>query len=292
MPSTTVSTVQLDGLTVRVRTMTAEARDDRPPFVLVHGLGMTHRYLDRLAVELSSDAVVHSLDLPGFGGDPQPREQLGVEDHGALIVDALTALGVERCVLVGHSMGAQFVTAAALHSPELAESVVLLGPVVDRLRRTVLQQAVSLARDTFRESARANLIVSTDYFRTGMRWYLRQLMPMMQYPLERAIEKVGCPVLVMRGGRDPVARARWCRELADRALDGRFVEIPGQPHVLQLQAARDVAAVITTFCRDRPAASAEFLPQASGRAPGILNMTAHSGGTPPVGADDPRRDLH
>lgn len=294
MPSTTVSTVQLDGFTVRIRTLTAETRDDdgRPPFVLVHGLGMTHRYLERLAVELSSGAIVHSLDLPGFGHDPQPREQLGVEDHGALIVDALTALGVEQYVLVGHSMGAQFVTAAALHSPERAESVVLLGPVVDRLRRTVLQQAASLTHDTFRESARANLIVSTDYFRTGMRWYLRQLIPMLKYPLERAIEKVGCPVLVMRGGRDPVARARWCRELADRAPDGRLVEIPGQPHVLQLHAARDVAAVITAFCRDRPSAGAEFLPQASDRAPGILKMTAHSGKTPPVGADDPRRYLH
>ena len=203
-PSITVSTVQMDGLTVRVRTLDpGDGHDaERPPYVLVHGLGMTHRYLDRLADRLSSDAVVHSIDLPGFGYDPRPREQLDVEDHGALIVGALTALGLRRCTLVGHSMGAQFVTAAALQAPELVDGVVLLGPVVDRLRRTVVQQAVSLLHDTFRESPRANLIVYTDYLRTGMRWYLRQLMPMMKYPLERAVERLTCPVLVLRGGRD------------------------------------------------------------------------------------------
>jgi pimeloyl-ACP methyl ester carboxylesterase len=273
MPSITVSTVQLDSLTVRVRTSTAEhrpARAEHPPYVLVHGLGMTHRYFDRLADELSSDAVVHSIDLPGYGSDPRPRRQLDVEDHGALIVGALEALGIGRCTLVGHSMGAQFVTAAALRAPELAERVVLVGPVVDRLRRTVLQQSVSLLLDTFRESPRANLIVYTDYFRTGMRWYLRQLMPMMEYPLERAVERLACPVLVLRGGRDPVARRRWCRELADRAVDGAFVEVPGQAHVVQLQAAAHVAAVIAAS-RRRPRVTADgFLLQASDGTPGNL----------------------
>ena len=272
-PSITVSTVQLDGLTVRVRTHAATPRTDHaehPPYVLVHGLGMTHRYFDRLADQLSSDAVVHSIDLPGFGYDPQPLEHLDVEDHGALIAGALRALGVHRCTLVGHSMGAQFVTAAALHAPELVDGVVLVGPVVDRLRRTLPQQAVSLLHDTFRESPRANLIVSTDYFRTGMQWYLRQLMPMMKYPLERAVERLACPVLVLRGGRDPVARRRWCRELADRAVDGVFVEIPGQAHVVQLQAAAPVAAEITAFRRRPTTASTESLLKDSDAAPGNL----------------------
>lgn len=274
MPSTTVSTVQLDGLTVRVRTTgaTTTPDDDRPVYVLVHGIGMSHRYFVRLAAELSSDGVVHSVDLPGFGYDPQPREQLRVEDHGILIVRALAALGVRRCILVGHSMGAQFVTAATLAAPDLVECLVLLGPVVDRLRRSIPQQTASLVHDTFLESPRANVIVYTDYFRTGMRWYFRQLIPMMEYPLERAIEQVTCPVLVMRGGRDPVARRRWCRELADRAPDGRFVEIAGQPHVLHLEAAEEVAAELTAFRHDFRTAGAGFLLQASDGTPGELEV--------------------
>lgn len=265
----TLRTVQARGLTLRIRTTSAPITASDPvrrPYVLVHGLGMTHRYLDRLGAELARDAVVHSIDLPGYGPDPRPGVHLGVEDHAALIIEALGAIGVDGCTLVGHSMGVQFVTAAALQSPALAERLVLIGPVVDRRRRTVVQQAVSLGLDTFRESASANLIVYSDYVRTGIRWYLRQLLPMMRYPLERAIEQVECPVLVVRGARDPVARRPWCLELVSRARQGFLAEIPGQPHVVQHSAAADVAAEIIAF-RGRPTrGGVHSLPEASERS--------------------------
>ncbi|MCU1633136.1 MAG: alpha/beta hydrolase [Micrococcaceae bacterium] len=265
MPSASLSTAQVNGFTVRVHSTPGpeDSSPPRGPYVLVHGLGMTHRYLERLRGALAADAVVHSLDLPGFGRDPQPRVHLGVEDHAALIIGTLGVLGISSCTLVGHSMGVQFVTAAALQAPAVVERIVLIGPVVDRLRRTVVQQAVSLGQDTFRESASANLIVYTDYVRTGLRWYMRQLVPMMQYPLERAVERVGCPVLIIRGGRDPVARRRWCRELADRAQDGALVEIEGQPHVVQHSAAGAVAAEIAAFSRRSTRTGARPLTQAS-----------------------------
>jgi pimeloyl-ACP methyl ester carboxylesterase len=271
MQPTTLSTVQIDGLTVRV--LTTQGPDSTParsPYVLVHGLGMTHRYLDRLRAELAADAIVHSVDLPGYGPDPRPRRQLGVEDHAALLVGALGALGIASCTLVGHSMGVQFITAAALQSPALAERLVLIGPVVDRLRRTVLQQAMSLGHDTIRESPSANLTVYTDYLRTGPRWYVRQLLPMMEYPLERASEGVRCPVLVVRGGRDPVARRRWCRELAGRARFGSLVEIEGQPHVVQHSAAGAVAREIIAFRRLPIPAGVPSLPEASAPTMGKL----------------------
>lgn len=272
MQSTTLRTVQVEGFTLRVRTTPGPETPAAPkaPYVLIHGLGMTHRYLDRLRAELAADAVVHSVDLPGYGPDPRPRAQLGVKEHAGLIIRALTALGVRSCTLVGHSMGVQFITEVALQSPALAERLVLIGPVVDRRRRTVVQQAVSLGHDTLRESPSANLIVYSDYLRTGMRWYMRQLLPMMEYPLERAIERVGCPVLVVRGGRDPVARRRWCRELAERARHGSLLEIDGQPHVVQHSAAGAVAAAIIAFS-GRPAdGGAAFLPEASDGSTGKL----------------------
>ncbi|MHA7240577.1 alpha/beta fold hydrolase [Arthrobacter sp. TMS1-12-1] len=272
MQPTILRTVQVGGHTLRIRTTPGPETpvSPRSPYVLVHGLGMTHRYLDRLRAELAVDAVVHAVDLPGYGPDPRPRTPLGVEDHAALIVEALGALGIRSCTLVGHSMGVQFVTEAALQSPALAERVVLIGPVVDRLRRTVLQQAVSLAHDTFRESPSANRIVCRDYLQTGTRWYLRQLRPMMEYPLERAVERLQCPVLVVRGGRDPVARRRWCQELAARARNGALVEIPGQPHVVQHSAADRVAAEVMAFSRRRDLAPAVFLPEASDGPSGKL----------------------
>ncbi|MHA7282438.1 alpha/beta fold hydrolase [Arthrobacter sp. TMS2-4] len=272
MQSTTLRTVQVGRFTLRIRTTPGPVSPASPrnPYVLVHGLGMTHHYLDRLRAELAEDAAVHAVDLPGYGPDPRPRTPLGVEDHAALIVEALGLLGIRSCTLIGHSMGVQFATEAALQSPALVERVVLIGPVVDRLRRTVLQQAVSLAHDTLRESPSANLIVGRDYLQTGTRWYLRQVRPMMAYPLEHAVERLQCPVLVMRGSRDVVARRRWCEELATRARDGELVEIPGQPHVVQHSAARRVASAIVAFSRRGDMVSSAFLPEASDDATGKL----------------------
>jgi pimeloyl-ACP methyl ester carboxylesterase len=273
MRPTILRTAQVDGFTVRIRTTpgpSVPVGSERPPYVLVHGLGMTHRYLDRLRAELASDAVVHSIDLPGYGSDPRPALQLGVEDHAALIVGALAGLGVPRCILVGHSMGVQFVTEVALQAPALAARLVLIGPVVDRMRRTVLQQALSLGHDTLRESPSANLLVAGDYLRTGVRWYLRQLSPMMRYPLELGVQRVECPVLVIRGGRDPVAPRRWGLELAERARDGILVEIPGQPHVVQHSAPDRVAAEITAFSRRPLPGDGAFLSQASDGSRGKL----------------------
>ncbi len=272
MLSTILRTVLVDGFTVRVHTTLGpeNSASPRSPYVLVHGLGMTHRYYDRLRAELAAHADVHAVDLPGYGPSPRPRTHVGVEDHARFLVGALAALGVASCTLVGHSMGAQFVTAAALQAPALAERVVLIGPVVDRQRRSVLQQAVSLGHDTFRESPSANAIVLVDYLRTGLRWYVRQLLPMMQYPLESAVEQLDCPVLVMRGGRDPVARQRWTRELAERARDGAMLEIDGQGHVVQHSAARPVAAAIVAFNARTARRGVAVLPQASDGSPGKL----------------------
>lgn len=272
MQSTILRTVQVDGHTLRIHSTPGPDSAEEPchPYVLVHGLGMTHRYLDRLKDELAAHADVHCVDLPGYGPDSRPREPLGVDDHAALIVRALTALGIHSCTLVGHSMGVQFVTSAALQAPRLAEQVVLIGPVADRARRTVVQQSVSLLVDTTRESLSANVIVLGDYLRTGIRWYVRQLRPMLTYPLERAVERLQCPVLVLRGSRDPVAPRRWCRELAARAADGSLVEIDGQPHVVQHSAARAVADAIVAFRARRTRAEVPFFPEASDGSMGEL----------------------
>lgn len=250
MPSTTLRTVQVEGLTLRVRTTPGPgtpAAARRTPYVLVHGLGMTHRYFDRLRAELAEDATVHAVDLPGFGADPRPEAHLDTEDQAVLLLKTLTALGIDSCTFVGHSLGTQFSTAATLQHPDLVDHLVLIGPTADRRRRTILQQALALGIDSLRESIPVNWMVFTDYLLTGVPWYLGQLREMMTYRLEHAVEEVDCPLLVVRGAHDSIAGAPWCRELAARAPRGSFVEIPDQPHVVQHLAAGAVAAEIIAF---------------------------------------------
>ncbi|WP_288025011.1 alpha/beta fold hydrolase [Arthrobacter sp.] len=237
------------GLTGRVHASRRPARDKSAPvFVLLHGIGVSHRYLRRLHRELARTGDTYSFDLPGFGGTPTPPRQLSVPEHGAFVIDVLERLGVESCVLVGHSMGAQFAVEAARLRPDLVAQLVLMGPVVDVRRRGALRQALDLALDcALFESPSANWLVLADYFRCGPRWYLTELPVMMAYPIEDRIRGVGAPVLVVRGARDPVASETWCRLLAGVAPAGRLHQVPGRGHVVQHTASGEVARAIRLF---------------------------------------------
>ena len=234
-----------NGLTGRLYSSNTPPVPGQPSYVLLHGIGVSHRYLARLHVELAKSARVYSFDLPGFGGTPRPGRQVTVAEYAAFVAAVLTQHGVESCIVVGHSMGVQFTVDLALQAPQLVTRTVLMGPVVDPARRSAAWHGLALTRDSlFSEPPSTNAVVFTDYFRTGIRWYLTQLPVMLEYPLDARVRGVAQPVLVLRGGRDPIARRPWCEYLAAQAPDGAFAEVSGRGHVVQDTATAGVARII------------------------------------------------
>lgn len=119
-----------------------------------------------------------------------------------------------------------------------------MGPVCEPGTRTTFRSASRLTLDTLREPPATNTAVFVDYLAFGLRRYLRTLPAMLDYRLEATLPALGVPVLVMRGGRDPIASAQWCRALAKCAANGRMMEVPGAPHVLQHTAPRATAEAV------------------------------------------------
>jgi pimeloyl-ACP methyl ester carboxylesterase len=224
--------------------------------VLVHGLGMSHRYFKGLKDELSALGAAHVLDLPGFGGTPKPDRPLSVRDYADVIARALDTAQLSSCTLIGHSMGAQFVTELALRRPDLASEVVLIGPVTDPSHASAVSHALSLTLDTVLERPRTTLLAAGSYARCGLAWYFTELPVMLGYRLDRRLPLVTRPVLIIRGTRDPIARREWCARLAGAARHGRLVEIPGQAHAAHRAGAAAVGAAITRFIVEHPGASA------------------------------------
>jgi pimeloyl-ACP methyl ester carboxylesterase len=230
-----------------------------PVFVLVHGIGMSHRYLARLHRSLTARGTVISVDLPGFGGLPKPDHDVDIAEMAdglAALLDRIRAdaIATGPVVLVGQSMGTQWVVELAARRPDLAQAVVLIGPVADERRRTVLQQAGRLALDTMRETPGANALVFADYLRCGPLWYLAQLRHMLDYLIEDRIVGVEAPVLVVRGSRDPIASLGWSRHLTAAAQRAALVEIPGRAHNAQHTAPGAVASAVRHFCATHLAA--------------------------------------
>lgn len=151
-------------------------------------------------------------------------------------------------ILDGWKVPWQFVLEAALQRPERVSHLVLMGPVVDVRRRTVLRQTLGLVKDALLyETPTSNAVVFTDYLRCSPRWYFKQLRIMMNYKTEERIRDASGPVMILRGASDPIASGEWCRILAGRASDSELVEIRGCGHVVQHTGTPQVAKAITSF---------------------------------------------
>jgi pimeloyl-ACP methyl ester carboxylesterase len=105
-------------------------RGEGPPVVLIHGNMVTHRDFEAsgLLERLARDHRVIAFDRPGFGHSSRPRDRLWTPAAQAkLLHAALAQLGVERAVVVGHSMGAMVALDLALDHPDDVRRLVLLG---------------------------------------------------------------------------------------------------------------------------------------------------------------------
>jgi pimeloyl-ACP methyl ester carboxylesterase len=76
-----------------------------PPVVLVHGMLNSSSHWKSVALDLAADYTVIAPDLIGHGDSAAPRGDYSLGAHAASIRDLLTAIGVERATVVGHSLG-------------------------------------------------------------------------------------------------------------------------------------------------------------------------------------------
>lgn len=86
-----------------------------PPVVLLHGAGGTHQHWLYQVRDLAP-APTYALDLPGHGRSEGPGRDR-ITDYGDWVVDFMDAAGLERVVLVGHSMGGGIALDLALRAP-------------------------------------------------------------------------------------------------------------------------------------------------------------------------------
>lgn len=220
----------------------------RPPIVLVHGLGMSGKYFLPLTEELAATHDVYALDLPGYGKTPNPERALTISELGEVVAGLVRTLDLDHpVVVVGHSMGCQVIADTVASNPGLYAGYVLIGPTVDPAERSFLGQSSRLVRDTLREPLRNNVVVFRNYLRMGPLRYLHTVRHMLSHRTEESVRRCLIPGLVIRGERDPIASAQWAQQLVDLAPDASMLEIPNAPHALQINRAPELAVACAPF---------------------------------------------
>jgi len=96
------------------------------PIVFVHGLTANAFCFQAFADDLAPDHRVFAYDLRGRGDSDKPQEGYSVPIHAADLVELIDELGLERPVIVGHSLGALIGLYFAAHYPEKLSKLVLI----------------------------------------------------------------------------------------------------------------------------------------------------------------------
>ncbi|OUE25870.1 alpha/beta fold hydrolase [Clavibacter michiganensis] len=226
--------------------------DDRPVFLLIHGVGLSHRSFSRLARELVAHGTVIAPDLPGFGHAPGARRRVSIEEMAEALLPHLdgASIGRGRLVVVGHSLGAEVGIEVARLRPVLTRCLVLIGPVVDPDASTASGQARRLMIDMVLEPPLTGAMVGRDYLRGGLLSFAAGVTSMLRYDAMDRIGAVRSPLLVLRGARDPVAPAAWTARLGALGRAGRATDVPGAVHNVPHSHPREVATIIAAFAAE------------------------------------------
>jgi 2-hydroxy-6-oxonona-2,4-dienedioate hydrolase len=232
------------GLPLHVR---AGGTSTEPPFVLVHGLGVSGRYFAPLGVELAREARVLVPDLPGSGRSAKPPRPLAISGLTGALAAFLDAEGIDRCRVIANSLGCQLAAELALRRPHQVAALALVGPAVDPTAPGAVRELLRLISDAPREPPQLVGIALSEYALFGPRRLVATGYSMLDYRLEHTLPRVFAPTLVLRGEHDPIAPQRWVEQAAALLPRGRAAVVRGAAHACHFSHPATVAELVLAF---------------------------------------------
>jgi pimeloyl-ACP methyl ester carboxylesterase len=218
-----------------------------PPVILVHGLGVSSRYMMPTAQRLAPHRTVYAPDLPGFGRSRRPPRALNITELSDVLAHWMELLAIPRAVLLANSIGCQIVVDLALRHPEIIERLILVSPTVDRKARTAFRSFMRLLMDVPHERLSLGFIALLDYLRAGLGRTALTFGYAIQDKIEERLPDVRQPTLVVRGQYDPVVPERWAEEVSGLLPAGQLIVIEGAAHAVNHNSPDKLSQVVLEF---------------------------------------------
>lgn len=250
--------VSIDNQSLFYRLSANDLLNRRPPLLLIHGAGGTHMHWPA-ALRRLPERNVYALDLPGHGKSTGPGRD-SIAAYRDVVYGFVQALGLERVVLAGHSMGGAVVQEFALHYPGRLAGIVLVGTGA-RLR--VAPAILDGIRSDFPATARAiaDWVYAPDTPAQLKRLYVQSVLqndPQVlyddfyacdQFDRRADVARIETPALVLCGVADAMTPPKFSEYLAQSLPHARLALIPNAGHMVALEASEEAAAAVEGFLR-------------------------------------------
>ncbi|VVN81703.1 acetoin dehydrogenase dihydrolipoyllysine-residue acetyltransferase subunit [Pseudomonas fluorescens] len=251
--------IELDGRIIRY----FERGEGGTPMLLIHGFGgdLNNWMFNHEA--LAAGRRVIALDLPGHGESGKVLQRGDLDELSDVVLALLDHLDIEAVHLVGHSMGGAVSLNTARLAPQRVRSLTLIGSAglgpqingdylqgfIDAANRNALKpQLVQL----FSDPGLVNRQMLEDMLKykrlEGVDSALRQLASALfvdgrqQLDLRAVVQEGRQPVLLIWGSDDAIIPAAHTE-----GLSAQVELLPGQAHMVQMEAAEQVNRLILEF---------------------------------------------
>ncbi|WP_409241547.1 alpha/beta fold hydrolase [Caballeronia sp. INML2] len=240
------------------------------PVVLLHGIGSGAASWVRQLDALGATRRVLAWDAPGYGVSTRVANESPVAaDYAHALSAWLDALGVNRCVLVGHSLGAIIAGSFAAHAPERVAGLLLISPaagygaaskqVRESKRDARLKMLDELGAQGLARERSANMVsqYADDTAREWVRWNMARIVPegyaqathlLANADLAADIARFHGRIAVAVGADDAITPPAACAPIAQAAHVGLQV-IPRAGHAGYVESPAVHTALIDSFCQ-------------------------------------------
>lgn len=234
----------------------SRAANARVTLVLVHGAGENH-LIWPAQLRRMDGATVHALDLPGHGRSGG-RGRASVDEYAQVVRGLLDALGVERAVIAGHSMGGAIALQFASSLPERTVGLVLVA--TGAKLRVAPQILAGILADT---EATLDLVTryswgpdAPEQMLKQSREQLAQVDPRViaddyaacdAFDVRQRLPEIAAPTLVVGGTADQMTPQKYAVFLAEKISSARLAIIEGAGHMVMLEQPELVAQHVREF---------------------------------------------
>lgn len=132
-PHQTRSVAVEAGVRLEVLDWRTGVHPDAPTLLLLHGLGATAHSYDQLAVRLSERYNVLGITRRGVGESDKPDRGYDIARLSQDVLQVLNTLGLEKPVLVGHSIAGEELSYLGANFPERFSGLIYLDAAYDRV---------------------------------------------------------------------------------------------------------------------------------------------------------------
>ncbi|KAA1003819.1 alpha/beta hydrolase [Paraburkholderia panacisoli] len=244
--------------------------------VFLHYYGGSSRTWDGVASELSDRYRIVATDHRGWGDSEAPADGYRIADLAGDAEGVVETLGLQRYVLVGHSMGGKVAQLIASRRPSGLEGLVLVAPsppspmlLSDEQRATLTgayqsRESVEFVIDHVLtakplDAARREQVIE-DSLKAAPQAKAAWPNVAMREDITAAVASIDAPTIVISGELDQVDRVETLQaELLPRIPHAAMHILPGTGHLSPLEAPVEVARVIARFVaaiEDKSAVSA------------------------------------